>query len=385
IQDGSFLQSAAGTYTRTGNQIITGSASPSGKVSNAPPIIELHQINPNDVLLPGDPTQEVTGQIGVSSNNLELGSNLTLSVVWADGKTSVLTGLQAGDTVTWHIGPDGNTSSVSITHAAEAKGPIIIHEIQRAYDLQFLATFQSNKVDAIFTLSNDRMIHLTDSRSLANAEILNVSEPITVSTTLSNKDFSRPPIVIPASPIVQVAETRVVVRNENILVLPQQIQRLQDVNFAQGIAEVEDAVLFLVAVGPDGTEGPPLMLAVSDLRNVSALLERLRKAQIPSGLYRLYYKEPGLPPQLVLEFRKTGNAIGDPVREPGRGTNPLDAQPAQPPAAPPGGQQNPQDQNMGQLPTPNAHPRDAQVESTLVAAAQQSFTRAARLLRSWMR
>src|SRR5207249_2478156 len=57
IQDGSFLQSAAGTYSPTGHQIVTGSTSPSGKVSNAPPIIELHQINPHDVLLPGDPTQ----------------------------------------------------------------------------------------------------------------------------------------------------------------------------------------------------------------------------------------------------------------------------------------------------------------------------------------
>src|SRR6185295_3397666 len=99
--------------------------------------------------------------------------------------------------------------------------------------------------------------------------------------------------------------------------------------------QVEGAALYLVAVGPDGQEGSRVILPASDLKNLSGLLERLRKAQIPSGLYRLYYQEPGLPPQLVLEFRKTGNTIGDPVREPGRGTNPIeDLPPAQQPAAP---------------------------------------------------
>jgi len=122
------------------------------------------------------------------------------------------------------------------------------------------------------------------------------------------------------------------------------------------------------------------------------LLERLRKAQMPSALYRLYYQEPGLPPQLVLEFRKTGNTIGDPVREPGRGTNPIDQQPpVQQPAAPaadPNAQNNTNTQNnsMGQWQQP-AQPQDAVavMETAIAQAAQQSFSRAARLLRSWLR
>jgi len=170
--------------------------------------------------------------------------------------------------------------------------------------------------------------------------------------------------------------------------LPAQFNRLQDIGFGQVATQEEGATLFLVAVGPDGQEGSPVSLSVSDLKNLSGLLERLRTAQIPSGLYRLYYKEPGLPPQLVLEFRKTGATIGDPVREPGRGTNPLDAQPPQPGAAqpaPPAGQQAPQGGTMGRFQAPDPQPAGGQVEAALIPAAQQSFTRAARLLRSWLR
>jgi hypothetical protein len=130
------------------------------------------------------------------------------------------------------------------------------------------------------------------------------------------------------------------------------------------------------------------MLPVSELKDLSALLERLRKAQMPSALYRLYYQEPGLPAQLVLEFRKTGNTIGDPVREPGRGTNPIQQQPpAQQPVVPadPNAQNNSNNQNnaMGQWqqPTPPAGAL-ASIESAIAQAAQHSFTRSARLLRN---
>lgn len=118
------------------------------------------------------------------------------------------------------------------------------------------------------------------------------------------------------------------------------------------------------------------MLPVTELKNLSGLLERLKKAQIPSAMYRLYYQEPGLPPQQVLEFRKTGNTIGDPVREPGRGTNPVGDQPAA---------QQPRllcdpNQLMQQRSQPG-EPAIASIETAIAQATDQSFTRAARLLR----
>jgi hypothetical protein len=289
--------------------------------------------------------------------------------------------------VNWSIGADGKTTKVTITHAATAAGPIVIQQIQRTYPLTFLATFQSNKVEAAFQLFNDPHIVLTDANS-TNRD-LNVTTPIVLLTTLSNKDFARPPITNPETPRTVVSEIRAAVRQEVIQTLPVQFNRLQDLNLARDDSAVEGAALFLVAVGPDGQEGTRVPLPVSDLKNLSGLLERLRKAQIPSALYRLYYQEPGLPPQLVLEFRKTGNTIGDPVREPGRGTNPIDQPPPpQQPAADPNAQNNSNTQNnsMGQWQQP-AQPQDATIaiESAIAQAAQQSFSRTARLLRSWMR
>jgi hypothetical protein len=121
------------------------------------------------------------------------------------------------------------------------------------------------------------------------------------------------------------------------------------------------------------------MLPVSELRNLAALLERFKTAPVPSGLYRIYYQEPGLPPQQVLEFRKTGNTIGDPVREPGRGANPAADQPAVQPegAAAPADAETP-DANQGALlPTPRpAQPLAGDSEVT-------SYRRAARQLRRW--
>src|SRR5207249_4676558 len=125
-----------------------------------------------------------TGTVGgiVSmGDNQELGANLTITVNWADGKTSVLTGLRAGDTVVWHLGPN-NESSATITHAATASGPLNVF-IQRTYPLDFLATFQANKAAADFTVTNDSHIQLTD----ASTVNLNQTVPTVIETTLSKK------------------------------------------------------------------------------------------------------------------------------------------------------------------------------------------------------
>src|SRR5262249_52084586 len=159
-------------------------------------------------------------------------------------------------------------------------------------------------------LFNDPHIVLTDVNSTNRN--LNVTTPIVILTTLSTKDLNRPPLPNPEQPRAVIPEVRAAIRNDVIQPLVVQFVRLQDLNLSRDRSDVEGAVLFLVAVGPDGQEGTRIMLPVSDLKNLSGLLERLRKAQMPSALYRLYYQEPGLPPQLVMEFRKTGNTIGDP-------------------------------------------------------------------------
>lgn len=187
IHDGVFLQSAASDYVKQSpGEIVTGGPRAVGQVSNAPPRLQITQIDPNDVILPADRTQEVRGAIGVGGN-LEQGANLTLTVTWADGKTTVLTGLQAGDSVTWRIDENGNTT-VTIQHGSNT-GQITIDRIERTYSLTFLAGLTDNKVTADFQLSNDRFIQLVD----ASSRDLNRSDVTAITTTVANKDLGRPP------------------------------------------------------------------------------------------------------------------------------------------------------------------------------------------------
>jgi hypothetical protein len=131
-----------------------------------------------------------------------------------------------------------------------------------------------------------------------------------------------------------VAEAESVVLVETISGTVTQQTRYEDVSLVEERAESDQAVLVLIRVGVNGCEEARTILPVAELQDLSALLERIRRAPLRNGLYRLLHQEPGLPPRKVLEFRKTAEGIGDPVREPGRGSNPLDDQPAMPPPAP---------------------------------------------------
>lgn len=64
------------------------------------------------------------------------------------------------------------------------------------------------------------------------------------------------------------------------------------------------------------------------------LLEKSKQRSVPNGLYRIYLQEPGFPPRKLLEFYKSGDSIGDPVREPGRGSNPIPANATGTPSSP---------------------------------------------------
>jgi len=80
---------------------------------------------------------------------------------------------------------------------------------------------------------------------------------------------------------------------------------------------------YVVKVGSDGEEGEPQRLPDDALSNLGGLFENFRKQQLPNGTYRVYLREPGFPTRKLIEFYKSGNSFGDPVREPGRGSNPI--------------------------------------------------------------
>jgi hypothetical protein len=431
-----FVNAQAGKITIADDTFLQ---SKTGRVSNAPPkIIDFFEVDPDDVIVPSDPTQEVRAIFGGDANT-ELGLNFSLSVIWGDGVVSVLNlldtppdnmppgGLQAGDTLIWEVGPNGETTSLirqpnTDPNPSDSERMITV-TIIRTYPLDFLAGFGGQQLPATLTVINDSVnfekralgssepgkqsldqpgqfpgqpgntlifdqnIFLTDNTGMD----LNVSTPSSVETRVVSEDGGRPPLVPPEIPRPVFTEPRVAVRTEIIPTLPSQFNRLQDIDVTSEETQVEGPVLYLVAILPDGTEGPRIKLPVSDLRDLTGLLERLRKAQIPSGLYRLYYQEPGLPEQLVLEFRKTGSAIGDTAREPGRGTNPVDGPAEQPREAVPQ-QQNapparpvpPPQQGMGALPAGAPRVGQPPIEQMFAQAAHSSFSRAARLVRSWL-
>ncbi len=371
-------------HSQTGNITILNLStvtSSTGQISNAPPLIRLDEVNPNDVIIPGDPTQEVTGTLGgieALGDNLELGVNFKLTVKWDDGVVSTLdfpidanvhptvnglpatTKLQAGDTIVWQIDPN-NQSTVRIDHSPVAQGPIQI-TIQRTFSLFYLQTVQVPEVLAEFVLANDPNIVLTDN----SGTDLNQTTPLVIATALAEDQFRQNFVLVIVDDVVRIEEVSQNTIFEAPTSVARQTQNYIDTDLVEDDKEQEVPTLFLVRVGADGREGARVMLPLSDLQDISALLERLKISRIPNGLYRIYYAEPGLPPQKLLEFRKTGNSIGDPVREPGRGSNPTE-----PPTAPTENQNN------------NANEGNAAVQPAGPVAEQVSFRRAARQVRMW--
>lgn len=340
-----------------------------GQVSNAPPLLVLAEVNPDDVLLPGDPTQEVTGLIGDVPNQ-ELGRNLTIVVDWADGVQSVLGGLNAGDTVVWLVGPNNESNPLIIPGNPEEA---ITITIQRTYPLLFLQAVPGTEIVSQFTVLNDSRIQLFDQSSIN----LNETVPLGIATSLSEESFV-PSIPLPVEQLTfdTTEPARTTVNEQVISVPPPQTQYQLEILTGEE-AENEQAILYLVRVGVDGEEESRTLLPLSALRDLTGLLDRIRKAPLRSGLYRIYHQEPGLPPRKVLEFRKTAEGIGDPVREPGRGANPLEQTP-----------QNQAPQEKGAPAEPSAKQGAAldqvpptAVRAALLEATEASFSLAARLRR----
>ena len=64
-----------------------------------------------------------------------------------------------------------------------------------------------------------------------------------------------------------------------------------------------------------------LLLAVSLERSQPGLFEKFKDQGLPTAGSRIYL-QTGFPARRVIEFYKSGQAFGDPLREPGPGANP---------------------------------------------------------------
>jgi len=320
--------------------------SSTGRVSNVPTVLQLVQDDPDDVLVSGDPTQEIRGTLGGVEglgDNLELGINFRLSVRWDDGviseldtpPTSIVTEvgdgwvtlvgvtptLQAGDQIVWLI-DQNNQGTVSIIRAAEPRGPIEVF-VQRTYPLFHLQRLREPEVTATFQAFNDRNLVLSVLDAPPGTS-LNSSVTISITTRVAEELILLTVAGKVIEPEVVTVEPKTVFVVDTIPTLPGQVVFYNESIGDEEFDEEAVARLYLLRILPGGEVGERAMLSLAELRDLSNLLERLKNSPIPNGSYRIEYQEPGLPAQVVLEFRKTGDVIGDPVRERGVGSNPAE-------------------------------------------------------------
>ena len=307
--------------------------SATGKVTNAPPLLKIGELDPDDTIVPGDPTQDLKGRVGgirSQGDNLEQGANFTVAVLWDDGIRSELAGVSAGDNVVWYVRANGSSHAV-ITPGSRT-GPATI-VIVRQYSVDYLTRVNTTEMTASIEVRNDSGIRLNDSSAVElnrthSSVVSRVSSQETpekeapeeasqMSISAAFEDRERAEAALPA---LLAAEVNT----------PPPVQRTvtEDISRSQDRLEEQLRQVYLVRIvkaGPDKeeTEEDKQLLPESVLRDLTELLENLRKKGLPNGLYRLYLKERGLPRRQVLEFYKWGDTIGDPVREEGRGSKPL--------------------------------------------------------------
>jgi hypothetical protein len=312
--------------------------SETGQVSNAPPIFRPDPDDPNHVLVAGDRVQTITGTIGGDESlgdTVERAENLTLTIYWSDGKTTVISnfwddswsdpnttvihdGLNAGDTLDIFVNEDGTIGSYSRTPPEPGyETDPIYFSLSREYTLAYLQTVTTT-VETWMVVSNDPKIRLDDARPESLNEVSAVAG-VKVGTQFQYSaqppQFAPPPMLRPseAAPVAP----------EVIPVPPVTLIRYEEIP-PSGEAKAEEArLIYLVQVFPGGREGDPYVLPDDALADLARLFEQFRAEGLPNGRYRIYLKEVGLPPRQVIEFYKSGDVFGETTRERGPGSNPI--------------------------------------------------------------
>jgi hypothetical protein len=339
--DGYSVTVHAGGLLTIQNDASFGSAT--GRVSNAPPLLWITPPDPNLVLTPGGRTQTITGVIGGGGplgGNLELGTNFTLYITFSDGVTVDVPNLHAGEQVYYFVDENGQGLPV-ISGQTNTSGPITF-TVQRQYSIDYLSTV-TNFVWAKFTLYNDytvnpsgnnphQLIQLFDERSVSVSSFLNQASGEADEKLSGNiRSGAVLPSIPPPAPIPAIEQTGIL---PEVHTVPPVLVTLPEFAQVQVESAAEEArIVYVVRVLPDGEEGAPQLLPDNALANLAALFEQFRVQGLPNGRYRIYLKETRFPPRRVIEFYKSGDSFGDPVRERAPGSNPL---PEPKPTLPPG-------------------------------------------------
>ena len=291
---------------------------PIGRVSNIPPLLRIVPPDPNRGLNLTDRVQVITGTFGgeeEKGDNLELGSNFTLVVVWDDGITNTITNLHAGDHVVLHVSESGEGEPV-ITHVSDT-GPIH-YVLSHEYTIAHLLTV-TEYAYATINIFDDSAIYFQDVRPFDLNEVGDYTRVRVAREQLLYAEL--PKEFVPPAPLRPVDTGVALFEATQISV--EGSRRLEDLAAIAQTNVANVRLIYIVRVSAGGAESDPYLLPDDALNNLTALFEKFKTEGLPDGRYRIYLKEVGFPPRKVVEFYKSGDTFGDPIREPGRGSNPL--------------------------------------------------------------
>jgi hypothetical protein len=332
-----------------------------GAVSSAPPVLFVFQTTPQqEQIFPSQLTQTVYGIIGFEgapSGYTELGQNYNLEVLWNDGSVTMsdtqslaiarpspgfgsFVGYGTVATMTSVPGSPGvwtydNTSAPlpSFLPAAPKNG--ITFAISHTYDINFVSSLGRARLTAVVKLVNNNSIVLSDptqdgniatgqppSPSSLNAVQTSTSVPVTSghAGVPTPTPFAPPTVVAPR----EVAAVSVVTSTPPV----QSVNVLNEFNPREDKVATERRMIEIVKLDPDGN--PEKEVILTDVpEKLNELLAKLKQGAYRNGRYAVYlteYSSTGntvIGRRLLMEVYKSGRTLGDPVHEPGPGSNPI--------------------------------------------------------------
>jgi hypothetical protein len=362
--------SNAGVTIASGRTIST----VTGAVSSAPPVLYVYQTNPfQEQIYQAQLTQTVYGYIGfvgAPSGYNELGQNYDIEVLWADGSVTMsnsqnspiaypspgfgsYVGYGTVATMTSVPGSPGvwtynNTSAALPGFLPPAGNNGITFAISHTYSLSFVANHQGGMLTAVIKLVNNSSIQLSNPAQDGNiatgappaASSLNAVQTMTSVPITSGVIGVRPPapfvppaaiapLEVPLAPVITSTPP------------PQAVNTPSDLAVRQDAIVAERRMIEIVKLDPDGN--PEKEAILTDVpEKLDELLEKLKLGAYRNGRYAVYLTEYSVSGHAVIGRRllmvvyKSGHTLGDPVHEPGPGSNPLPKEsPAQKPGSAP--------------------------------------------------
>ncbi len=331
--------------------------SSSGKVSKAPIELTIDDNPPGNVVSP-DRSQDLLGYFG--GPNTDVGENFELTIRWdeiledvgPENRTIIINygnlkdqdndpiKIKMGYTIIVDVASGGAFTATAIPNGIPNVVELLL---SREYsNTQLNRNGGPSQVIATITVGNDENIRLEDSRTVEgspnpdddrdtlNETIMSVATPVggVVPLVGAIPTAFEPPAVIPPLENVATPPLRATP--------PPVLSRHEEVPFRGGEVVQPERRFFIVKIAPNGEEEDRTELLAEDLSNLSELLTRLKDEKLPNGRYRILLEEPGSPTRTLMDFIKSQDTIGRPVRESGRGSNPITGEDA------PAHQQKPQ-------------------------------------------